>query len=224
MSNLKIKVSLDFLRKKIADKLVKGKLIITGVGNQLAKLPSLPFTVAQLQSSNDDLDKKNQAAAGGDHTAIEQRNASEKIWITEYKSVGNYVSYVANGDAAFISSCGFDATSGQSSSPVPVDALGNLQGVAIVKSPGAIDISNDGQTAARGYAYLVTPTTANVVQQGNTLVITTAAGDVIYLVPDTHHHAVVSGLPSGVAMSLYGAGFNHLGTGNLTQAKDVKAL
>jgi monomeric isocitrate dehydrogenase len=60
MATLKVKVLLSFLRLAIVDKILKGKLIISGVTTQAAKLPNLPFTVAQLTAVNDDLDKKTQ--------------------------------------------------------------------------------------------------------------------------------------------------------------------
>ena len=41
MAILKIKVSLAFLKQKVADKIQKAKVIITGITAQVAKLPRL---------------------------------------------------------------------------------------------------------------------------------------------------------------------------------------
>jgi len=223
MATLKVKVLLSFLRLLIVDKILRGKLVISGVTSQAAKLPNLPFTVVQLTAANDDLDKKTQAAADGGKTAIKARNAAEKVWDNNFKATANYVNAVANGDALFISQCGFESSSEHSTTKQVPNQLVNLKGEAITNAPGNIAISSNTESNAKAYASIITSTNAVVDQVGD-MIIVTVGNEKVYLVLDTHHKSVAHELPSGTELSLYGVAFNGTGVGQIAQAKNVKAL
>lgn len=223
MSKFKSKAKLDFLSEKPIDKVTVGKQVITGVGGQTTKLKDLPYTTAQMSDANADLEKKTLAAMGGDKTAIEQRNASEKAWKNIFKAVANYVSYVADGDTVLIAQCGFQPSAEESKPQQETVALEHFEGSPIVKSPGALELTCATQGNAKGYVKIVAPPTVGVEQQGNVLILT-VNGEKVFLTVDTHSKTVMHGLPSGTELGLYGAAFNSLGVGQLTQAKNVKAL
>ncbi len=223
MKMLKIKPSLDFLQLKTSDKVAKGKVIINGITAQLGKLPNLPHTAAQLTTINSDLDAKNQAAASGDRVAIAQKIASEKTWNTNFRDTANYVSYVANGDKILIEACGFDPTSGEAAAPVPAEPVNNFVASPVLRQPGIVELSCDGQSKAHSnFLFALAPSNATVTQDGNTLILTTASGETFYIVPDTHHHVLIEGLASSVVMNAYAVAFNTVGTGPVSDAVQVK--
>ncbi len=223
MKMLKIKPTLDFLHFKTSDKIAKGKNIINGVTAQLAKLPNLPHTVAQLTGFNSDLDAKNQAAASGDRVAIAQKIASEKTWNTNFRDTANYVNYVANGDKILIEACGFDATSGEAADPIPAALVTNFEAIPVLRQSGVVELSCDGQAKPHSnFLFALAPANATVTQDGNTLVLTTATGETFYVVPDTHHHVLIEGLTPSVVMNAYVAAFNTVGTGPVSDAVQVK--
>jgi hypothetical protein len=173
--------------------------------------------------SNDDLDKKAQAAEDGGKTAIKARNASEKVWNNIFKTTASYVNLIANGDVLFINQCGLDASAEHTTTKSIPGGLVNFEGTPIVKSAGAVEIKYDADTNAKAYASIITSTNAVIEQHGD-MIIVTVGNEKVYILLDTHHKTVANELPSGTELSLYGAAFNGYGVGQLTQAKNIKAL
>ena len=202
-------------KQKVADKIQKAKVIITGITAQVAKLPNLPIPVTQLTTLNSDLEQKNTAAASGSHSDVAARNTSEKSWIAAFRATANYVNEVADGNKQFILDCGFDATSSESTPKGNTVALANFVAKPLTTS-GSVEISNDGQQDADSYLYMLAPTDTVVQQQGDMLVIT-MGGKTLYLIPDTHHHTTATGLPSAQKLSAYGVALNLNGTGPVTK-------
>jgi hypothetical protein len=176
-----------------------------------------------LTTINIDLDTKNQAAVSGDRVAIAQKIASEKTWNANFRDTANYVNYVANGDKVLIEACGFDPTSGEAAAPIPPVLVNNFKASPVFRQLGVVELSCDGQAkSSTNFLFALAPTNATVAQNGNTITITTAAGDTIYIVPDTHHHVLVEGLPSGVPINAVAAAFNSVGTGPISDIIPVK--
>lgn len=213
MSTLPPQVSLAFTRKPTADKTVFGKTVIDALNANKEKFPALPTSVDGLKKLNDDLIAKLAASASGDKTAIAQKNAAEKLWINGFKADAKYVNTVANGVEATILLAGFEVTKTERKSIEAPDPLGNFK-ATVLPTPGSIDIKNDGQDAAK-YVYFVVPTDATFKQIGNTIEIT-VEGKKIYVIPDTHHHAIAEGLPSQ-KLGVYGIAFNSAGLGGITK-------
>ena len=202
MSKLTVKVSLEFLRALVALKVQKGAVIIAGINSQILKLPNLPFTIAALTALNTDLINAIQAALSGNLAAIDLRNQLEAKWITQFRYTANYVSTVSEGDSNFILLCGLDPTSSETTPVV---------------TPGCAEVSMDKQTNAAGFVVVLAPKAVTVIQKGNVLEIC-FNGATVYVQPDTHNHFALSGLASGVPLSVYGAAFSLHGTGPLTKS------
>jgi len=225
MKALKIKPSLAFLRFKTSDKIALGKNIINGVTAEAAKLPNMPHTVIQLTAANADLDTKNQAASSGDRVAIATKNFSEKTWKSYFRDVANYVNYIANGDKVLIEACGFTPTSGEAATPLPGEHVSNFVASPVLHHHGAIELSCDGQWKTRSnFLFALAPSNATVMQNGNTIVLSTASGETFYIVPDTHHHVLIENVPSGLQMKAHAVAFNAVGTAPISEAIQVKAL
>ena len=216
MSKLTVKVSLEFLRALVALKVQKGAVIIAGINSQILKLPNLPFTIAALTALNTDLINAIQAALSGNLAAIDLRNQLEAKWITQFRYTANYVSTVSEGDSNFILLCGLDPTSSETTPSLPVTELKNLKTTPVV-TPGCAEVSMDKQTNAAGFVVVLAPKAVTVIQKGNVLEIC-FNGATVYVQPDTHNHFALSGLASGVPLSVYGAAFSLHGTGPLTKS------
>ena len=221
MSALKFHVLMLFLKFTPSDKIQKGKVIINFLGTNAAMFPALPQTVAQLTTLNNNLDKAQQAAANGDAVAIMARNGTEKAWVAGFKLVANYVNYLANGDGNIIKAAGLDPTKGESVPTTKPDALSNFKATIPASPAGSAVVSNDATSLSKSFVYMGVPPSTKMEQIGDMIKITTPNGDVLYIQADTHHNAVMSGLVSGVKLSIYGFDFNNKGAGPLTQANDI---
>ena len=210
-----INVCMKFLGLTPTEKIPEGNIMIAGITKSAADLPNLPVTIVELTAMNKDLDDKNSAAKDGGHIAITARNTSEKIWKAAFKNTALYVQSLANGDAAFIAAAGMKSTSGETTPKAETVALAGFKGAALA-TPGSIEVENEAQAQADGYVYVLAPDAATIKQVGNALVITMGGVDV-YVIPDTHHDVVQTGLTSNQKLSVYGVAFNNKGTGPLSK-------
>jgi len=216
MSKLKVNVSLEFLRALVEVKVQKGATIIAGLIAQALKLTGLPIPVADLTTANNNLIQGIQDAASGSHADIEKRNQLEAKWITVFREDANFVSQIANGDAAFILLCGLDPTSSETTPSLPAIALEKLVAVP-VSTPGCVEVSMAKQLNAAGFVTILAPETVTVIAKGDAIEIT-FNGASVFIIPNTHNHFSLSGLISKVTLAVFGVAFNLHGTGPLTKS------
>jgi len=221
--NRKVEVSLGFVNDSPSDKVTMGDVVVAAIVDPTiaAKLTKQPITVAALTSLTADLKQGNKDAAGGDHSAIANRNALARKWDDGYVDMGKFINIVANGDKAFILSCGYPITA-EVTTPTPEpEALINLMAKPTEKT-GEIVFTNDAQKQAAAFLYGAFPVGTSVTVSGNTITITNGPFT-CYLSPNTHHTTTMHGLPSDVPFKVVGLAFNLKGTGPLSlTAKNVK--
>ena len=216
MANLKVKASLAVLEAKIADKIKKGKTIVAGVTDVgIVKLPHLPVDLALLASTQDDLDKGSQAAAGGSHSAVANLVLLENKWDTVIRLTGNYITQESGGDKAFILATGYDTTSETSTSRGTVVSLIDFTATPAVTGASVV-LESIKQDNAQGVLMALVPKGTSVKQVGEVLMITVGT-ETIYLSVNTHHGVTINGLIPGVLMSAYGLAFNLNGMGPVTK-------
>jgi hypothetical protein len=106
----KAKVSRDFIKFSPLKKTELGEHVSSEIKDH-----NPPFTdpnpkTIDLDSANNDLKSKIQAALNGDKEAIKERDAAELVWNTMFEKEADYVDSVANGDELIIAQSGFSAT------------------------------------------------------------------------------------------------------------------
>ena len=210
-----VTVSMAFLSLSTGEKPAEGNTMISGITKSAGDLPNLPVTVVGLTALNKDLSDKYALAKDGGHIAITERNTAEKVWNVAFKSTALYVKSLANGDATFIAAAGMKSTVGETTPKAETVGLLNFK-ATVLATPGSAEIENESQTQADGYVYFLTPETATIKQVGDAIIITIGGLD-IYVVPDTHHDVVQTGLTSNKKLSVYGVAFNNKGTGPLSK-------
>ena len=218
MSKLKVQVSLDIFNSPVANKVKNGKIIVAAVVTQALKLPHLPDPLLTITDAQSNLDFTAQQAESGDHAAVAAMHTSEKVWDPLFRRLAGYVNTVADGNKEFILLMGFDATAAES---VPLAATEILKGFYAdsSKTIGNVDIISAPQHLSESFLFTLTPPEAVISQYGNTIIVTIGLKK-IYIVPNTHHNTVVTGLPSGEELSVYGAAFNNKGTGPVTKTTE----
>lgn len=218
MSKLKVQVSLELFSSPVANKVKKGKVIVLAVATQSTKLKNLPDPLLVLTDAQTNLDFTAQQAESGDHSAIAAMHTSEKVWDGLFRRLAGYVNAVADGNKEFILLMGFEATAAETVPLAPTETLKGFYADAS-KTIGNLDITSIPQHVSESYLFAITPPDAVISQNGNTIIITIGLKK-IYLAPNTHHNVVVSGLPSGEELCVYGAAFNNKGTGPVSKSNE----
>ncbi len=178
----------------------------------------MPDPLLTLTDAQGNLDSTFHLAESGDHAAIAAMHTSEKVWDGLIRRLAGYVNSVANGDKEFILLMGFDATAAERVPLAPTETLRAFYSESS-KTIGNIDITAAPQHLSESYLYAITPPDAVVSQNGNTIIITIGLKK-IYIAPNTHHNVVVTGLPSGEELCVYGAAFNNKGTGPVSKSNE----
>jgi len=210
-----VSVSMAFLTLSTGDKPAEGDIMIAGLTASGTKLPNLPVAIVELASLNKELADKFVLAKDGGHKAITFRNTTEKLWKSAFKQTARYVNVLALGDAAFIAAAGMKSTAGETTPKAETVGLAGFNGAALT-TPGGVEVEKESQTQADGYVYVLASNKVVVKQVGNTLIIT-LGGEDVYVIPDTHHDVVQTGLTSHLPLSVYGVAFNNKGTGPLSK-------
>jgi len=218
MSKLKVQVSLDLFNTPVTNKVKKGKIILAAVVAQTLKLPHLPDPLLTLTDAQTNLEFTSQQAQSGDHAAVAATHTSENVWDPLFRRLAGYVNTVADGNKEFILLMGFEATAAETVPLAPTEILKSFYADSS-KTIGNVDIISAPQHLSESFLFALAPPDAVISQNGNTIIITLGLKK-IYIVPNTHHNTIVTGLPSGEELSVYGAAFNNKGTGPVTKTTE----
>ena len=150
---LKQHVSLGFTTFSIADKLVFGGKVSTAIGTNATTLPALPFNKAAIDAVNTDLNTKTIAASGGDASAMDARNVSEKSWNKIFRDNGVYIDFVAKGDVTIINKSGYVPTKDQTQASVAPDMVSGLT-TSVDGLTNAVKVSVNADTNVDAFAFI----------------------------------------------------------------------
>lgn len=150
----KIKLGLSGL--KPTDLLAKGRLIVSNMtGN--ASFPDPVPTLADLTTALDAFEDRVEAAAFGDRRAINSRNNGQKAFTAMMRQLGQYVSFVANGDGEVIESSGFEVRK----QPESMTSLGQPVDFLAERSKKEGEINLNWKAVSYGKAYQIEVTTTD---------------------------------------------------------------
>ena len=215
MSVLQPRASLGFLRKPVPVKIQSGRAKVIGLTANAAKIKNLPYTVVELGAANDELESRALTAKTGNHSAVKAKDDYEVVWKQMFRETAKQVTAEAKGDATLILDCGFEVTSTESVSKGDVVSLVHLKATVQI-TPGEVEISNDTDTNADAYLWIMGNKDVTVTKSDNLITIVSGT-TTIYLIADTHPDVTVEGLPSNQPLSLHGLGVNLNGMGPITK-------
>lgn len=216
---LRLKVSLAFLKKPRATKLLFGGNVLNLLKLNAAKYPNLPVSLATLQADNDALKAGLIAAATGDKVAKAQLKDIINNWNDDFRDTANFISLQANGSAELISMAGFVATKNESK---PLQQAGPCKNFSAApqKAKGRLTAGCATMEDAAAFLYLALPEGATVVKNGNIMAVT-MGGSTMYLVADTHRKVIMENLPGKQPLNVSMCAFNRAGCGPLTGSQEV---
>jgi len=220
-AQLTAKVSLDFLHYTPEGKVSFGNEIIPAMTTNSGIFTTPDVSMTDLTAANSLLNSRNIDAAGGDHTAILERNAAEAAWDKAFKTEAGYVSHVAKGDLIIIAKSAFHATHTETHAATRpgkavAEAFGN-------KAHGSIHAAIKPLPGSRGTLFVAianNPAITDISVIGNQITFN-INGSPVVMVLSTKHAVDMEGLKTGTQLTLSAIGFNAAGLGDPADGVDV---
>ena len=213
-------VSLDFLHYTPEKKVPFTSDVITDMSKNTDVFATPDVSLEDLKKLRDILNDKNTAAAGGDHTAILERNVAEKNLDGALRTDASYVSHIAKGDLVIIAKSGFHATHNEAHPVVrPGKAVLETYGN---KKHGSIHAQINALPGSKGNLFIAV---ANMdiknVAVTDTTISFTINGNPLVLALGTKHTVDLDGLVTGTNFTVAGLGFNSAGLGDPSEPQTV---
>ncbi len=214
---LKQKVSRKFLKDdSVPQKVGFGDAVLAGLASIPAgEGPTLTYAISVLTTANTRLSSTSAAAATGSHAAISDRNAAEKEWNTKFGATADDVSEWAAGEPGKIQHAGFIPTKAETT---PAQRLS--EPIVQSRTPGqnsaAITVKHPYNGNADAYLYIAAPPEATMERRGDTICITLAGAQQVFVHVDTHTSANLEGLAANTELQLQVGAINSAGTSDLS--------
>jgi hypothetical protein len=195
-----------------------GTQVINALMANAETFPNLPVLLALLTSSNNALIAAVNAASTGDHYAVANLKAVIKEWNNNFRLTANYISNVADGDAAIVRLAGFVPTKGETTPAQKPDAPSNFYAAA----NGTKGLINASCTAKNKNAliFVAAPPGADISFIGDSMLIT--AGNVtVQVLTSTKNKVSFNNIPGGVIMDMSVYAVNTAGIGPLANGQSV---
>ena len=227
MSAIKVHVSKDFVEMSVADKIVLGDKVIAALILAVLMFPNItvPATgVNSLTSANVDLKAKHDAFKVNPllHPALE---LSETAWITAFQKDADFVDSLAHGNAAMITSSGYNSTK-DIRVPAAIPATPVIKTSGSTKT-GGLDIDLVPQKDADAFGGLVYTGNLTPVFNDNQVTFSFMVGEVpsqISFVISKNRKFSFKNLMSMIKMKLVAFATNSAGMSTPTKSVDEGIL
>jgi len=170
---LNINALLTFVKFKVEKKIVFGNGVIAGITANATKFTDLPVTLINLAASQKALSDGETLAITGERTAKNRLKTLVFNWNTDFKNTAKYISSVAKGDAAIISSAGFTPSKSNSDAGI-VPTLFDVFTLVTSLIKGIFTAKVNAIKGFKNliYVFVATPDTMVVTQENGNLVVT----------------------------------------------------
>ncbi len=215
-----VKASMKFLQENPETKVMTGQKIIDGINKNITIYNALPIPVDTLLERNNNLQKTRLAAMGGDKASGYALAAAEKAWIADFRKSVNYISFAADGNAELLADTNLTPTKDSRQKKKPITEINDFK-ATIGDGKGTFEASCASAGPGANYLYIGATPNVKVTLVEDTIVMTTASNEKIYIKVSTKSKAQVGGVASTEPLCVYMQAFNTAGSSPLTEGKEV---
>ena len=215
-------VSMAFKRLSIPEKIVFGQNVTDKMIENAATFTNPDLATATLQSTNDNLSGKAEAAESGDHQKVAAMHAAEKDWDTTFGTEAEYVDRIANGNEEIILLSGFQATKSETS-PASISDAPVVKELKVNPLPGSVHVEVEYEQGVKNYLYFLSSADTPIDLENNEFSFSKNPA-VVGFISDKHRKVDFNNLPSGTTLYLSVIAQNNAGSSDPSANMAIKTL